>query len=413
MEVLVTGMGTLSILGKGVDAHRKELFYKVKNQEIPRSPYLPSREKLALNPPDLRMIPIEDEKKYFEDLLGLPLSRNSVLALAAFKECLAQSEWSFSELNGRRIAIVLGTTAGCSGTDTEYIENFVMDRSPDPSRFKQTLRQNPSQIIKKFAISQGVNSEVECYLINNACTSSTDAVGLGARLLEEGLYDVVFAGGADEVLFQTYYGFSSLQLVSPDFKSAPFDKNRNGLLLSEGAAILCLEKAADLKKRNEKLQPQGVLIGYESTTEVYHQTSPNPKAEGLMEVTTNILSKAGLVVSDIDFINAHATGTPSNDFSEGNFFMKELPNIKVSATKGYTGHCLGAVGAMEAIFCILSIQEKKLPATYGFQEVDPAIGLIPNQEVCELEFKKTPVAYSTSVGFGGVNSALLIRGMAP
>lgn len=410
MHVLVTGMGAVSILGKGVAAHRQELFYKVKNQENQSSPYLPSPEKLALNPPDLKMIPIEEEKKYFEDILGLKLSRNTVFALDAFKECLKQAHWSFEELKGKRIAFVLGTTAGCSGTDTEYIENFVMERSPDPQYFKSTLKQNPSKILKTYLEAHGVNSGVETYIINNACTSSTDALGLGAKLLESGIYDVVFAGGADEILFPTYYGFSSLQLVSPDFRSSPFDKNRNGLLLTEGAAILCLEREADFLKRCPLMAHQGTIIGYESTTEVFHQTSPNPEAEGLCEITATLLKKSELNVNDLSFINAHATGTPSNDFSEGNFFVKHLPTVKVTATKGYTGHCLGAVGALEAIICLLCMQEKKLPATVGFSETDPAIGLVPVKTVTDLEFDQAPIAYSTSVGFGGVNSGLLLKG---
>lgn len=411
MNVRVSGMGAMSILGKGIDEQRKRLFYKVKDQENQISPYLPTPENLSKTPPDLRMIPIENEQKYYENFLGFSLSRNAVMALTALDEALVGSGWEIGALKTKKIAVVLGTTAGCSGTDTQYIENFVMERSPDPHTFKPSLKRNPANILRDYLVARGVVSAPDIFLINNACTSAADAVGLGAKLIEVGKYDVVFAGGTDEILFQTYYGFSSLQLVSKNFLSAPFDKNRSGLLLSEGAAVLCLESSMVFDHRSAPHE-WGSLIGYESTTEVFHQTSPSPEADGLRHVTDSLLRESGLSAGDIDFINAHATGTPSNDLSEGRFFVKHFPHTKVTATKGYTGHCLGAVGALEVIFCLLCMEEKKLPATRGFHEVDPCIGLEPIRELTYVEFKKSPIALSTSVGFGGVNSALLIRGVS-
>jgi 3-oxoacyl-(acyl-carrier-protein) synthase len=407
MNVRVSGMGAMSILGKGLEEHRQGLFYKVKNQENQVSPYLPSPENLAKTPPDLRMIPLEEEKKYFEKLLGFHLSRNAVLALMALEEALKNAAWTIPDLVGKKVVIVMGTTAGCSGTDTNYIEDFVMDRSPDPATFKLSLRHNPSEILKSYLVMRGVVSAPDVFLINNACTSAADAVGLASKFISEGLYDIAFAGGADEILFQTFYGFSALQLVSKDFRSSPFDKNRNGLLLSEGAAVLCLENS---KNPLKQIAPKGEILGYESTTEVFHQTSPSPDADGLSFISSELLKKSALQTSDILFINAHATGTPANDFSEGKFFVKNFPQTPVSATKGYTGHCLGAVGALEVIFCLLCMSEKKLPASYGFNELDPEIGLEPVREITPLNFEKTPVALSTSVGFGGVNSAILIKG---
>ena len=156
------------------------------------------------------------------------MSRNALLALSAFEECLTQSRWTSGELQSKRVAFILGTTAGCSSTDTDYARNFVLDRSPDPEFFKASIRQNPAMILKKF--SGLANADI--YVINNACTSASDAIGLGAQFLENDIYDVVFAGGSDEILFQTFYGFASLQLVSPDYQCRPFDKNRSGLLLT-------------------------------------------------------------------------------------------------------------------------------------------------------------------------------------
>ncbi|MEZ4813719.1 MAG: beta-ketoacyl synthase N-terminal-like domain-containing protein [Bdellovibrionota bacterium] len=413
MSVCVTGMGALSILGKSLSAHAQVLFSPTQNGEKVALAYAPRVDRLSQTPPDLRMIEIEDEIAHFQQLLNCPLSRNGVLALCAFEESLVSAQLDISELQGKKIAFILGTTAGCSGTDTQYIEDFVMDRSPDPSSFRVMLRQNPAEVLRKYCVARGVSASFELMLVNNACTSATDALGLASKLLETEDYDFAFAGGTDEILFQTYYGFASLQLLSSHFRSSPFDKNRDGLLLTEGAAILCLEKAEKFNKRRLGAKAFGEIIGYESVTETFHQTSSSPEAEGLTEATRKLLGKAQFSSSDIDFISAHATGTPNNDATEGAFFLKNFPNTKITATKGYTGHCLGAVGALEVIFCMLSFAEKKLPATLGFVEADPSIGIVPVKEVTPfVPFKKVPIALSTSVGFGGVNSILLLRGVA-
>lgn len=400
MNVAVTGMGALSILGKGVAEHRANLF-----QNNP-PPYAPHAEQLNAAAPRLDMIPISPEIRHYSEILGITLSRNSTLALAAFEEAYKKSGWSLRELKNKKVAFIMGTTAGCSITDAAYFQSYALNEAPDPEGYKNAIKQSPALVLKKLS---GLEN-ADIYLINNACTSSTDALGLGAKLLEQNKYDVVFAGGSDEIVFHSYCGFSSLQLVSPKFRCSPFDKKRDGLLLTEAAAVLCLERNDDAQKR--KQPALGYIIGYESVTESYHQTGPHPEAEGLQCITADILKKSNLKNEDLSFINAHATGTSSNDFSEGKFFARFMPNIPILATKGYTGHCLGAVGALEAIFCFLCFDEKKLPVSYGFTEVDPEVGIIPTLKTTPLDSNKTPHAYSTSVGFGGVNSGILLKGIS-
>ena len=400
MNVAVTGMGALSILGKGVAEHRVNLFQHAK------APYAPLAERMTQNPPKLDMIPLSQELRHYSEILGLTLTRNSALALAAFEEAFKESGWSLSELKNKKVAFIMGTTAGCSITNVEYFQSYALNEAPDPEGYKNAIKQNPALVLKKLSSLD----KADIYLINNACTSSTDALGLGAKLLEQNKYDVVFAGGSDEIVFHSYCGFSSLQLVSPKHRCSPFDKNRDGLLLTEAAAVLCLERSDDAKKRGQT--SHGYIVGYESVTESYHQTGPHPDAEGLQTITADILKKADLKNQDLSFINAHATGTNSNDFSEGRFFARFMPEIPILATKGYTGHCLGAVGALEAIFCLLCFQEKKIPASYGFTEIDPEVGITPTLESTSINSSKTPIAYSTSVGFGGVNSGILLKGIS-
>jgi 3-oxoacyl-(acyl-carrier-protein) synthase len=397
VKIAATAFGANSILAKGISGHRDFLF-----SASPKSPQFASAP-LCAGPIQHSqvMIPIENELLHYGKLLGFPLSRNSALILAAFEECLLQSGWTLSELAAKRVAFIMGTTAGCSSTDANYAHSFCLDESPNPEAYNNGINQNPAGVLKKFC---GLR-DASVFLINNACTSSTDALGLGAKFLEQNKFDIVFAGGSDEVPFQASSGFGALQLVSPKNRCAPFDLNRDGLLLSEGASVVCLERTNERPMQNIL----GFVRGYESVAESFHQTGPHPDAEGLQSITTEVLKKNSISVSDIQFISAHGTGTPSNDLSEGKFYSRYLPGIPVLGTKGYTGHCLGAVGTLEAIFSWIALAEKKLPISFGFSELDPKISLRPTTEVTAL--RNGPLlALSSSIGFGGVNSILLLEG---
>jgi 3-oxoacyl-(acyl-carrier-protein) synthase len=197
-----------------------------------------------------------------------------------------------------------------------------------------------------------------------------------------------------------YCGFSSLQLLSPE-PCRPFDKNRKGLNLGEGAGIMVLETA----ERSRSKPIVGRIRGYGTATDAYHLTAPHPEARGMKKALEQALAQAGAAVSDIAFINAHGTGTMTNDIAESLFFRTMLPQIPFVATKGCTGHTLGAAGAVEAVFAMAHLHRRRLPASPGFQESDPAAGTSPVSVPTDVD---SGLAMSQSLAFGGNNSVLLM-----
>jgi 3-oxoacyl-(acyl-carrier-protein) synthase len=239
-------------------------------------------------------------------------------------------------------------------------------------------------------------------MLNNACTSGSDAVGVGSGWLEEDLCDLVICGGNEVILERIQQGFRSLMLCSP-VPCQPFDKNRQGLTLGEGAGVLLLEK------RETPRQALARFLGYGAGSDAFHPTSPHPEARGLALAVRSALSAANLCLNDISFVNAHGTGTPHNDLTEGKWIARNLPHAPVVASKGYTGHALGAAGAIEAVLTALSLIRGCLPASRGFAEPDPAIEISPTTTVASGDYA---YGLSLSLGFGGTIIALIL-GRAP
>jgi 3-oxoacyl-[acyl-carrier-protein] synthase-1/3-oxoacyl-[acyl-carrier-protein] synthase II len=183
----------------------------------------------------------------------------------------------------------------------------------------------------------------------------------------------------------------------------PFDQMRKGLNLGEGAAALVLEHVEHARRRNAAIL--GYVFGYGSAADAYHFTAPHPEGRGLAASIRTALEHAGLKASDMAFVNAHGTATPENDKVEGKLLAKLLPTTPVWASKGGTGHTLGAAGALEAVLALQALNRGRVPASLGFQMPDPDIGCIPTQE---LLVPDSPYALSTSLGFGGGNAALVL-----
>jgi 3-oxoacyl-(acyl-carrier-protein) synthase len=238
--------------------------------------------------------------------------------------------------------------------------------------------------------------------VTNACSSGADALGLGAAWIRSGICDAVLAGGADALSPISYAGFSALRLPSPD-PCRPFDARRSGLTLGEGAGFLVLE--SESSRRARKVSARAFLAGYGTCTDAYHLTAPHPEGRGLLLAVRQAFAQARASWKDIAFINAHGTATETNDAAEGAFFRRCCPSIPFVATKGLTGHTLGAAGAMEAIFTLEHLKAGEIPPSPRFSEADPAIGTAPVS-------RSTPVrgrmALSQSLAFGGNNSVLII-----
>ncbi|HPT39827.1 MAG TPA: beta-ketoacyl-[acyl-carrier-protein] synthase family protein [Candidatus Omnitrophota bacterium] len=297
-----------------------------------------------------------------------------------------------------RIGICLGTTVASQLNDTDFYRQYRQNQTAPMDSVERYLKSNLAYELAKFF---KIRAQL-CTTIVNACSSGTDAIGVGLSWLRNDYCDLVIAGGADELNRVPLDGFGCLSVVSKSL-CAPFDRNRSGLNLGEGAGIVILEKTNLACKRGKT--PALFLNGYGQAADAYHLTAPRPDGSGLKQALEQALKQAEIQPEDITFINAHGTATKDNDLVEGKTLAKVFgPQIKFLSTKGFTGHTLGAAGGLEAVFTCLGLRENWIPANAGFQELDPEIGIAPVNQITQI---KGNYAVSTSLAFGGNNSALI------
>ena len=249
----------------------------------------------------------------------------------------------------------------------------------------------------------------------SACASSSHAIGEGGDIIRRGQADVMVVGGSEAaVLAIGIAAFSAMHATSrrndaPEAASRPFDKDRDGFVLSEGAAVVVLEEREHARARGARIY--GELVGYGATADAYHITAPSPEGEGNARAMRMALEEAGLRPEEIDYINAHGTSTQPNDREETaaikGVFGEHAYKLLVSSTKSMTGHLLGAAGALEAIACLLAIRDGCIPPTINYTTPDPGLDLdyVPNT----ARAKSISTALSNSMGFGGHNASLIVR----
>ncbi len=329
--------------------------------------------------------------------------RTKQLADIAFSEALTTADLTDDLVaSGDNIGVCAGTTVASQLNNIGFYKKLRQGKVKSYDPVKVYLESNIAEaFVKEYSLTgPGIN-------VVNACSSGSDAIGIALSWLKSGICDIVIAGGADELNHVPFAGFNSLGILS-DTICRPFDKNRDGLNLGEGAAFLVLEKESTVLKRNAKVLAE--CCSYSTSADAYHLTAPQPDGHGLKRAVKNALDCANLEAEDISFINAHGTATKSNDLAEGKVFNEmfhfETTSTKVLSTKGYTGHTLGAAGAIDAVLTILSLKKQWLPKSAGFTSLDTEIGFSPVTESVDVN---ADYALSTSLAFGGVNSALIFR----
>ena len=321
-------------------------------------------------------------------------SRTSLLAMMAFDEAVRDSGISNETLCSPDTALIGATTVGgmCL-TDELYADahgagpGSIYLSSYDYGSVMMSLQ-------KKYGLQGIVDS------INTACSSSANAIMFGARLIRQGLATRAIVGGSDSLAKFTINGFNALHILSPDV-CIPFDRDRRGLNLGEGAAFLVMEKESTI--RGKKIY--AALSGYGNSNDAFHPSSISDDGEGPFLSMHEALTTAGLSPSDISYINAHGTGTENNDLTETRAMMRVFDQPPpFASTKSYTGHTLGAAGAIEAVYSILSIEGQELYPNLRHEHVIPETGLAPLRR-----FQKSPVSHvmSNSFGFGGNCSTLI------
>lgn len=325
------------------------------------------------------------------------LLRTSALGLHAAREALADAGLDSDLLDTLRVGVCVGTTVGCAVSNETFCREYRSVTAPGMAPLERILRSNPAAVIAREFGFDG-----PCQTIVNACSSGTDAVGLAASWIRSGICDVALAGGADELGRITYIGFIAL-LIADESPCKPFDAKRKGLNLGEAGAMMVLESEQVRGMRNKKAR--SYVLGYGSACDAYHMTAPRPDGAGLKSAIAEALACNDTDPAAIAFVNAHGTGTPENDKVETRVLAEVLPGVPFLSTKGYTGHTLGAAGAIEAVFTAACLERGKIPANAGFTTPDPELGGTP---VTETTYFSGTVALSESLAFGGNNSVIVL-----
>ncbi len=384
--VAVTGMGIISALGPDVSSN----FDALKNSRhgISFPEILKTRHK------NLPVGEIKESNTDLEKNLNIPenlvFTRATLLAAKAIKEAINQAK-----ITSEDTVLISGTSVG--GMDA--IEKHFKDFEGNKELRKYIRAQHPGfsteQLAEYFELTGGVNT------ISTACSSGANAIMLGARLIKSGKAKRVIAGGTDCLSRFTLNGFNSLMILDKNY-CRPFDENRKGLNLGEGAAYLVLEAEEEINRK----PILGRIMGYGNANDAFHQTASSENGEGAFLAMEKALKIAGISQDKIDYINAHGTGTLNNDLSESRalqrIFKAEIPDF--SSSKAFTGHTLAAAGALEAVFSLLSIQHNCVFPNLNFEKGISEVGLQP---VNNFQQKDVKTVMSNSFGFGGNCTSLI------
>lgn len=389
-KIVVTGIGIISSLGDTVDENRQALNHKTDGLT-----QLTNFETAYANNR------YYGEIKHSDDWLKQKLqvqdagaSRTSLLSLHAFNQAVESSQLTADQLSSENTALISANTVGGMCYTDEMHRDANRQDQPSPFITSYDAGSVSFFLQEKFGLRGHINT------INTACSSSANAIMYGARLIENGLVERAIVGGVDSLAKFTINGFNSLFILS-DEKCRPFDEARKGLNLGEGAAYLVLEKEENAK--DKKIYAQ--LSGYGNTNDAFHASSLSEEGVGPYEAMDKALQKARLKPAEISFINAHGTGTENNDATEGVAMTRLFGTVPpFASTKSYTGHTLGAAGAIEAVFSILSLMHQEVYPNLRFEKSAEAHGLIP-----QLNPEKMPLKHvmSNSFGFGGNCSSLI------
>ena len=322
------------------------------------------------------------------------VTRTSLLALHALQEALADSKLTNEQIAENDTALVAGNTVGGMCLTDEMYEDAKKETVGSEYISSYDYGSVNMYLQQRYELNGTINT------INTACSSSANAIMYGARLIKSGRAKRAIVGGVDSLAKFTINGFNSLHILSPEI-CTPFDENRKGLNLGEGAAFLILEKEEDAI--GKKIYAS--LSGYSNANDAYHASSLSDEGTGPYKVMKEALALAKLDPSQIDFINAHGTGTENNDRVESVAMLALFGNAPAFAsTKANIGHTLGAAGAIEAVFCILNLSQQELYPAVNFKEPILSVGLKPVNA-----YQKTDLNHimSNSFGFGGNCSSLI------
>lgn len=405
-KVLVTGMGIVTSLGNDVESFFNNLI-EGKNgiSHIESFDTSKSKVKLAAEIKDFNPDELFDRKE------AKRMDRYCQLAMAAANSAIKDSNFDMSLFDPHRCGVIVGSGIGGMTTYEAQHSNFLEKGAArvSPLFIPMMISNMASGMISIKHGFKGVN-----YCPVTACASSSHAIGEAFRLIKHGYLDLIITGGAEAAITPfAIAGFANMTALStsddPNAASLPFDRRRNGFVMGEGSGILILESEKSAKARNAKVYAE--ITGYGATADAYHITGPDPEGISASRAMTDAMKEGGVSPSEVDYINAHGTGTPLNDKYETTAikisFGDDAYNTSISSTKSMTGHLLGAAGAIEALVSIMSIKNGIIPPTINYLEPDEGLDLDYTTNTAKK--KDVKIALSNSLGFGGHNATLLMR----
>jgi 3-oxoacyl-(acyl-carrier-protein) synthase len=391
-RVHVAGIGLISAIGTSVE----ETLHSFRNHTSGIGP-------ITLFDSVYRgVLPVGEVKISNEDLcrklsLKPHITRTALLGIHAAREAVASSG---IDLKKWRTGLISATTVGGMDKTEQFFNEFLKDNKK--GRLRDLVNHECGKSTELIADDLGINGFIST--INTACSSSVNAIALGARLIKNNQLDIVIAGGTDALSKFTINGFNSLMILDAQ-PCRPFDASRNGLNLGEGAGFVVF--ISDRVKKEERAKSDALVSGYGNTNDAFHQTASSPEGRGSFGAMQKALSMSALSPNDIDYINLHGTGTLNNDLSEGTavtrLYGDQYP--KLSSTKAFTGHTLGASGGIEAVFSVMAIQHQCVFPNLRFESPIPEIGVTP-QKKFEDGLTINHVM-SNSFGFGGNCSSII------
>jgi len=390
-RVLVTGLGITSPLGSDTSANLRSLLAG-QDSVTPVGSFdvTKTRCKTAGQIPDEWL-----ESAFPPGRVFNRLHRGARMAAQTLREACESAKGAQPEL------MVIGTTCGGMSYGELFYRRLLVTKS----------RKSFARLVGNYTPQKPIQDALElnrlripAQILTNACSSGSNAIGHGFELVRHGLRTCVVCGGYEPLCELVFVGFDSLQAATAE-KIRPFDKNRTGLVLGEGASFLILESEKSAALRGALALAE--IVGYGVSTDTYHLTQPHPSGIGPKLAMQRALDSGDVAADAIDYVNAHGTATIFNDATEGAAISEICGRVAVSSTKSMMGHALGAAGAIEAAFCVLALREQFLPPNINFVEADPSwkFEVIGNKS----RAARVNYALSNSIGFGGTNATLILK----
>jgi len=397
-RVVITGAGIVTALGQGWKTNASG-FRAGRTAMRPVTLFDVSRQRVKIAseidlPADLPITRLSEKALKRMD-------RAAKMLLLATDEAWRQAGWEPTEA----LPVVLGTTSGGMSLGQDYYRQAIQVPHLQQQQPTRVLHYQPQRQGLDLADAFGFQGPIT--IIANACASGSNAIGHAWELIRRGQAQRVLTAGYDALSHLVFSGFDSLQALSPT-QCRPFDANRDGLALGEGAAALTLETLDSARARHAEIL--GEIAGYGAATDSHHLTQPHPNGDAALASMTAACASAGVNPGQIGYINAHGTGTPLNDGAEAAAINRwagaHARTLPVSSTKSSIGHLLGGAGAVEAVVCLMALREQWLPPTSTMQTPEPACNFQIVTKPTEARFD---YALSNSFGFGGANATLVLR----